>query len=75
MTEQSNGVSWQHWLSWLGILFSLVGFLLYEPIAFGMIGAILGIFSLYGMKKTWPWISIIVGIIEIILGLSGLTVA
>ncbi|HET7580958.1 MAG TPA: hypothetical protein VFK33_16885 [Bacillales bacterium] len=75
MAEQGNGVTWQEWLSWAGIVIALIGFFFWAPVGLGVIGAILGIFSLSAQRKTWVWIAIIVGIIVIILGLFGLTVA
>jgi hypothetical protein len=60
---------WQVWLSWIGIVVALIGFFIAAPIWLGIIGAILGIISLWGPQKTWAWIAIIVGVIVLILGI------
>ncbi|HET7580959.1 MAG TPA: hypothetical protein VFK33_16890 [Bacillales bacterium] len=41
----------------------------------GIIGAILGIIAVWGTTNGWAWVSIIVGIIVLILGILGWTVA
>lgn len=70
-----NTMDWSSWLSWIGIVVALIGFFLYAPIWLGIIGAILGIISLWGTDKMWAWISIVVGVIVLILALVDVTVA
>ncbi|HET7658371.1 MAG TPA: hypothetical protein VFK37_08765 [Bacillales bacterium] len=77
--HQHSGVTWHEWLSWISIIISLIGFFFWAPIGLGIVGAILGIISVAGThstaEKSWAWIGIIVGIIVLILGLLGWTVA
>jgi magnesium-transporting ATPase (P-type) len=77
MTE--HGVTWHEWVSWIGIVVALIGFFFWAPIGLGIVGAILGIIAVSTaastQQKTWSWISIIVGVIVLILGLFGWTVA
>ncbi|HEX7063838.1 MAG TPA: hypothetical protein VF199_02110 [Bacillales bacterium] len=74
-----HGVTWHEWLSWIGIIVALIGFFFWAPIGLGIVGAILGIISVSGtvstQQRTWSWIATIVGIIVLILGLLGWTVA
>lgn len=74
MAEPGSGVTWREWLSWIGIVIALIGFFFWEPIWLGILGAILGIISVWGTNRVWAWIAIIVGIIVLILGLLGWTV-
>lgn len=79
-TEQyRDNQMWRPWVNGIGIIVALIG-LFWQPIWLGIIGAIMGIIGMAGAKamptdKAWGWISLIVGVVVLILGIYGWTFA
>ncbi|TCP29790.1 hypothetical protein EV207_10882 [Scopulibacillus darangshiensis] len=73
--DDSQTITWRNWVSWAGIVISLIGFFFMAPVWLGIIGAILGVIGTWGAKNAWGWTSIIVGVVVLILGSMGYTIS